>query len=104
MDKNHQGKTGSKLNTIEYQEQIRHIHKKSFAARMGVASKTPWDFVQLLLIPLVLAGVGFWFSAQQNQTSLQMSERQHQIDTQLALDQQRQETLVHRGRNSSVVE
>lgn len=78
--------------------------KKPFAERMGFAGKTPWDFIQLLLIPLVLAGVGFLFSAQQNQTSLQVSERQHQADLQiaatryandqqLAADQQRETTL-----------
>jgi uncharacterized protein YjbI with pentapeptide repeats len=60
---------------------------------MGFAGKTPWDLIQLLLIPLVLAGVGYWFTAQQNQTSLQVSERQHQTDLQIAADQQRETTL-----------
>ena len=112
MDENHQDKTGSKLIATE---DVRWVfnkrsklwtpkHKKPFVKRMGFAGKTPWDFIQLLLIPLVLAGVGFLFSAQQNQTSLQVSERQHRADLQiaatryandqqLAADQQRETTL-----------
>src|SRR6266487_3565845 len=115
MDENHQDKTRSKLIAIEDklwvpplspkdQNKLKHLHKKSFAERMGFAGKSPWDLIQLLLIPLVLAGVGFWFSAQQNQTSLQVNERQHQADLQiaatryandqqLAADQQRETTL-----------
>jgi uncharacterized protein YjbI with pentapeptide repeats len=115
MDANHQDKIGSNLKATEDklwlpplstkdQKKLDHLRKKPFAQRMGFAGKTPWDFIQLLLIPLVLAGVGFWFSAQQNQTSLQVSERQHQADLQiaatryandqqLAADQQRETTL-----------
>lgn len=55
--------------------------------------KTFWDWLQLLIIPLVLLLVGALFSYQQNQASLQMSERQHQTDLQIAQDQQ-QETLL----------
>jgi hypothetical protein len=54
--------------------------------------KTLWDWLQLLIIPAVLAVVGALFSYQQNQASL-MSERQHQTDLQIAQDQQ-QETLL----------
>ncbi len=119
MNENQQDTAGSKrretdnklwippLSTRD-QEKIKqiqkHLQKKSLAERMGVAGKTPWDFIQLLLIPLVLTGVGLWFSAQQNQVSLQISERQHQADIQLnkqqhtndqaiALDQQRETAL-----------
>jgi uncharacterized protein YjbI with pentapeptide repeats len=95
MDANHQDKRESKLSATEDklwlpplspkdQRRLKRLQKKSFTERMGLAGKTSWDLIQLLLIPLVLAGVGFWFSAQQNQTSLQVSERQHQADLQIA--------------------
>jgi uncharacterized protein YjbI with pentapeptide repeats len=68
------------------------------------SDKTLWNWLKLLIIPFVLALGGFWFSAQQNLTSLQVSGQQHQADLQiaatryandqqLALDQQRQTTL-----------
>lgn len=41
-------------------------------------SKTVWDWMQLLLIPLLLAVGGYWFTAQQNATSLQVSTDQQQ--------------------------
>jgi hypothetical protein len=80
MDENPRDKTESKLIATEDklwlpplspkdQERLKRIQKKSFAERMGFAGKTPWDFIQLLLIPLVLAGVGYWFSFTQTQTS-----------------------------------
>jgi len=115
MDENHQDKTGSKQIATEDklwlpplshrdQEKLKRFQKKSFAERMGVAGKTPWDLIQLLIIPLVLLVIGSLFSYQQNQTSLQVSERQHQtdlqlsqqqhdIDVQIAQDQQRETTL-----------
>jgi uncharacterized protein YjbI with pentapeptide repeats len=31
-----------------------------------VAKKTLWDLLQLLIVPLALAGIGFWFTAQQD--------------------------------------
>jgi hypothetical protein len=38
-----------------------------------VAKKTLWELLQLLIVPLALAGIGFWFTMQQE-------ERQHQIE------------------------
>lgn len=73
MDENHQGKTGNKQIATEEklwipplspkeQKKVEHIQKKSFAERRRVAGKTPWDLVQPLLIPLILAAVGFGFT------------------------------------------
>jgi Pentapeptide repeats (8 copies) len=70
----------------EDQKKLDLLRKKPFAQRMGIAGKTPWDLIQLLLIPLVLAGIGFWFNVQLNRTSLQASERQHSSDVQIAAD------------------
>ena len=104
MDKNYQDKTESKLTATEDklwlpplspkdQKRLARLQKKPFAERMGFAGKTPWDLIQLLLIPLVLVGVGYWFSFTQTQISFQVSERQHQTDLQIAEDQQRETTL-----------
>src|SRR5205085_6204327 len=59
----------------------------------GLAGKTIWDRLQLLIIPIVLAAIGFFFNVQQAQISETNSARQHQFDQQLALDQQRETTL-----------
>jgi len=104
MDENHQDATGSKLIATDSklwipplstkdQKKLDRLRKKPFAQRMGFAGKTPWDFIQLLLIPLVLLIIGSLFSYQKNQTSLQVSERQHQADLQIAADQQQETTL-----------
>jgi uncharacterized protein YjbI with pentapeptide repeats len=62
-------------------------------SKWGLSDKTFWDWLQLLIIPLILAVGGFWFNAQQNQTSLQMSDRQHTSDQAIALEQQHAATL-----------
>jgi uncharacterized protein YjbI with pentapeptide repeats len=61
--------------------------------RLGLSDKTLWDWLELLVVPLVLAIGGFWFSSQQNQISFQASQRQHETDIQIATDQQRETTL-----------
>ena len=64
--------------------------------RTGFPDKTLWDILQLLgvlAIPVVVVIAASLFSIQQNQTSLQVSERQHQTDIQIASDQQ-QETIL----------
>ena len=104
MDEKHQDAAGSKLIATDNklwmpplstqgQKKLDRLRKKPFAQRMGFAGKTPWDFIQLLLVPLVLAGVGYWFSFTQTQGSLQSSQKQHDTDIQIAADQQRETTL-----------
>ncbi len=48
--------------------------------------KRLWNLIQLLLIPLVLALVGFGFTARQNSTSLEISQKQHDSDQRIAAD------------------
>lgn len=48
----------------------------------GLADKTFWNWLELLLVPLLIAGGGIWFQVQQ-----------HNTDTQIATDQQRETTL-----------
>ncbi len=66
----------------------------------GFTEKTLWDWLQLLsqvlgaiAIPLAIAIGTTYFSAQQNQTSLVTGKQQHQIDLQIANDQQREVVL-----------
>ncbi len=47
--------------------------------RTGPGDKTLWDFLQLLIVPLMLAGIGLWFSAQQD-------IRQRELEDQRAQD------------------
>src|SRR5439155_15157456 len=89
MDANHQGTTSNNLVTTENklwlpplspkdQKKLKRLQKKSFAEKMGFANKTPWDFVQLLLIPVAIALGTALFGY---------------INIQITLDQQRQTTL-----------
>ena len=81
MDENHQDKTDNKQIATDDLKWVLNRKsklwvpepKKPFAERMGFAGKKPWDFIQLLLIPLMLLVIGSLFSYQQNQTSLQSS-------------------------------
>src|SRR5204862_7191101 len=81
MNENHQDKTGSKPIATKDQKKLDHLRKKPFAQRMGFAGKTPWDFIQLLLFPLVLLIIGSLLSYQQNQTSLQAAADQQRETT-----------------------
>ena len=70
----------------------------------GPRSKTLWDWMQLLLIPIILAIAGFWFSHTQRQAELEISEKAREeerklaeqarnTELQIALDRQQQQTL-----------
>lgn len=55
--------------------------------------KTPWDYIQLLIVPLILLVLGFGFTYWQNLTSTQVSVQQNLTNTQIAEDQQ-QDTIL----------
>ncbi len=100
MDKNNQDKTTATENKLwlpplspKDQKRLKPLQKKSLTERMGFAGKTPWDLIQLLLIPIVLAAVTFGFGLEQSRISDTNSQRQHETDMQLAADQQRETTL-----------
>jgi uncharacterized protein YjbI with pentapeptide repeats len=44
----------------------------------GFRNKTVWDFLQLLIVPLMLAAIGFWFTAQQDHRQQQIEDRRAQ--------------------------
>jgi hypothetical protein len=53
--------------------------------------RTLWDWLQLLIIPAVLAGVGLWFNRQQREQELQTADRRAQDEAlQAYLDQMSQ--------------
>ncbi len=67
----------------------------------GFAHKTLWNWLQLLIIPILLAVGAAWFNFTQEQTSRLSAQRQHDTDTQIALDRQRQEALITYQRDIS---
>lgn len=67
--------------------------KLSKVTREIPAKKTLWDLSQLVIIPLILLLLGFYFTYQQNQTSLNMSNSQHATDNQIAQEQQHEALL-----------
>jgi uncharacterized protein YjbI with pentapeptide repeats len=66
-------------------------------------SKTLWDWLQLLGVPVVVGFGAVWFTARQNhdreiarmqyEADRELAERQHQADRELAADNQREATL-----------
>lgn len=60
----------------------------------GFATKTLWDWMQLLIIPFVLAGGTLWFNTQQANTSAELGRQQHASDQQIATDQQDEAILT----------
>ncbi|MCA9938838.1 MAG: pentapeptide repeat-containing protein [Anaerolineales bacterium] len=63
------------------------------AGNMGFAEKTYWDWMELLIVPAVLAAAGLWFSNVQKRTELEIAEKERETDRELALERQRQQTL-----------
>jgi len=54
----------------------------------GLPKQTLWDWLKLLIIPAVLAGVGLWFNRQQREQELQTADRRAQDEAlQAYLDQ-----------------
>jgi uncharacterized protein YjbI with pentapeptide repeats len=72
--------------------------------RLGFASNTFWDWMDLLLIPAALAGAGAWFAYVQKRTELEIAEKAREedrklaeqtraLDREIALERQQQQTL-----------
>jgi len=55
---------------------------KKTTTREFQPSKTLWDWMQLLIVPIVLVLVVSSFNAQQNQINQRLSDQQHQLDLQ----------------------
>jgi hypothetical protein len=59
----------------------------------GFRGNTLWDWLKLLVLPVVLAIGGLWFNAQQSHASRQVTLQQHQTDIQIASDRQQEDAL-----------
>src|ERR1700686_3283352 len=55
--------------------------------------KSLWDWLQLIIIPVVLAIGGFWFNQVQKNREEKATERRAQVDREIALDNQRETKL-----------
>lgn len=59
----------------------------------GFLSKSLWDWLQLLIIPLVLAIGGLWFSQRQKDREQKLAEQRAQSEREIAQDNQQETTL-----------
>jgi uncharacterized protein YjbI with pentapeptide repeats len=50
----------------------------------GFANRTVWDWMQLLVVPVALAGIGFWFAIQQDARQNDIEDRRAQAERDLA--------------------
>src|SRR5437763_12226340 len=85
MDENHKDTANNNLATTEDVEWVVSKKSKLLVPKSknrskdwtGFSRKTLWDWLQLLIVPIVLAGGGYLFGTWQ-----------HNVDQQQALDQQ----------------
>ncbi|WP_160145840.1 pentapeptide repeat-containing protein [Dictyobacter aurantiacus] len=100
MNEEHQDKTYSKPMAADDElwvpprlakdrSKLKRLQKRTLIQRIGLAGKTPLEIFQLLLLPVVLAASGYWYSF----TQVQSSQRGHLVDLQIAADQQRETRL-----------
>src|SRR5215213_651657 len=59
----------------------------------GLPKETLWDWLQLLIIPAVLAGVGLWFNRQQQERQLKIAQEQREQDAKIAESRTQDEAL-----------
>jgi hypothetical protein len=59
----------------------------------GLRGKTLWDWLQLLIIPLVLAVIALVFQLANSRTERQIAKQRYEQDQQIALDKQREDLL-----------
>ncbi len=62
-------------------------------ARTGFGDKTLWDMLQLLIVPLVLALIGIWFTAQQDARQQQIENQRAEAERELAEQRAQDEAL-----------
>jgi hypothetical protein len=53
----------------------------------GLPKRTAWDWLDLLIVPIVLAVGGYLFTRTENQRTLQSSQEQREVDWAIAKDQ-----------------
>ncbi len=61
--------------------------------RTGLGDKTLWDFLQLLIVPLALAAIGFWFTVQQDVRQQQLEAQRIELERAIEAQRAEQATL-----------
>src|SRR3712207_396996 len=59
----------------------------------GYPKRTPWDWVDLLIVPIVLALGGYLFTRSENQRTQQIAERQREVDREIAQQRSQDDIL-----------
>jgi hypothetical protein len=59
----------------------------------GLADKTAWDLLQLLIVPLMLAAVGLWFSAQQEARQQELEDQRARVEREIEAERAEQVTF-----------
>jgi uncharacterized protein YjbI with pentapeptide repeats len=59
----------------------------------GFPKRTPWDWVDLLIVPIVLALGGYLFTRSENQRTQRIAERQRDVDREIAQQRSQDDTL-----------
>ena len=59
----------------------------------GFRNKTVWDFLQLLIVPLMLVAIGFWFTAQQDARQQKIEKKRAEAEQELAVQRAQDEAL-----------
>ena len=67
--------------------------RSRLGARTGLGDKTLWDLLQLLIVPLALAAIGFWFTAQQEARQREIEDRRARVEREIEAERAEQVTL-----------
>jgi hypothetical protein len=59
----------------------------------GLTGKTAWDFASLLIVPLALAIIAFFFNKRQKESELEIAEKERELDRKIAQDRVQETTL-----------
>jgi hypothetical protein len=62
-------------------------------ARTGFGEKTMWDLLQLLIVPLALVAIGFWFTVEQEERQREIETKQAQLEREIEAQRAEQVTL-----------
>jgi uncharacterized protein YjbI with pentapeptide repeats len=70
-----------------------HNEEMKRNSRWGFRGKTVWDLLQLLIVPLALAALGFWFTMQQDIRQQQLEDQRAAAERELAEQRAQDEAL-----------
>jgi uncharacterized protein YjbI with pentapeptide repeats len=59
----------------------------------GFRNKTVWDYLQLLIVPLMLVAIGFWFTGQQDARQQDIENQRAKAERELAVQRAQDEAL-----------